>query len=198
MRSIRTRTTSRASRTSGAAKAAAAALTAGALALTLTACGGGDGKDKSGKPHEPSPSPDHAETREHLADVGRAFKVGRHGHRPADVVIVAAVRSAITKGHKGGFKDTRPEEYLSGILSAVWKKAGIDPTLIEDITVGNVLPPGGGALTARMAALAAGIPESVPISTVNRQCSSGLQAVNTIAAEIASGQIDIGIGEFVA
>ncbi|MEV6695924.1 extracellular solute-binding protein [Streptomyces sp. NPDC051453] len=49
MRSIRTRTTSRTSRTSGAAKAAAAALTAGALALTLTACGGGDGKDKSGK-----------------------------------------------------------------------------------------------------------------------------------------------------
>jgi acetyl-CoA acyltransferase 1 len=47
-----------------------------------------------------------------------------------------------------------------------------------------------------MAALAAGIPETVPISTLNRQCSSGLQAVNTIAAEISSGQIDIGIGEF--
>lgn len=112
-----------------------------------------------------------------------------------DVVIVAAVRSAITKGMKGGFKDTRPEEYLSAILGAVWKKAGIDPALIEDIAVGNVLPPGGGALTARMAALAAGIPDSVSISTVNRQCSSGLQAVNTIAAEIASGQIDIGIGK---
>lgn len=112
-----------------------------------------------------------------------------------DVVIVAAVRSAITKGKKGGFKDTRPEEYLSATLGAVWKKAGIDPALIEDIAVGNVLPPGGGALTARMAALAAGIPESVPISSLNRQCSSGLQAVNTIAAEIASGQIDIGIGE---
>jgi len=115
-----------------------------------------------------------------------------------DVVIVAAVRSAVTKGMKGGFKDTRPEEYLSGILGAVWKKAGVDPALIEDIAVGNVLPPGGGALTARMAALAAGIPETVPISTLNRQCSSGLQAVNTIAAEISSGQIDIGIGEFVA
>ena len=112
-----------------------------------------------------------------------------------DVVIVAAVRSAITKGMKGGFKDTRPEEYLSAILGAVWKKAGIDPALIEDIAVGNALPPGGGALTARMAALAAGIPESVPVSSLNRQCSSGLQAVNTIATEIASGQIDIGVGE---
>ena len=72
----------------------------------------------------------------------------------------------------------------------------IDPALIEDISVGNVLPAGGGALTARMAALAAGIPESVPISTTSRQCSSGLQAVTTIAAEITSGQINIGIGEF--
>ena len=113
-----------------------------------------------------------------------------------DVVIVAAVRSAITKGMKGGFKDTRPEEYLSAILGAVVKNSGIDPALVEDIAVGNVLPPGGGALTARMAALAAGIPETVPVSTVNRQCSSGLQAVNTIAGEISSGQIDIGIGEF--
>lgn len=45
-----------------------------------------------------------------------------------------------------------------------------------------------------MAALASGIPNTVPISTVNRQCASGLQAVNNIANQIASGQIDIGIG----
>ena len=114
-----------------------------------------------------------------------------------DIVIVAAVRTAVTKGMKGGFKDTRPEEYLSAILGAVWNKAGIDPALIEDIAVGNALPPGGGAIAARMAALAAGIPETVPITTLNRQCSSGLQAVNTIAAEISSGQIDIGVGKLV-
>ncbi|EJF60587.1 thiolase [Dichomitus squalens LYAD-421 SS1] len=111
-----------------------------------------------------------------------------------DVVIVAAVRSAITKAKKGGFKDTRPEEILSGVLSAVVKKAGINPSLIGDITVGNVLPAGGGATAARMAALHSGIPNTVPISTVNRQCSSGLQAVNIIAGEITTGQIDIGIG----
>ncbi|CDO68177.1 hypothetical protein BN946_scf184938.g29 [Trametes cinnabarina] len=111
-----------------------------------------------------------------------------------DVVIVAAVRSAITKAKKGGFKDTRPEEILSGVLRAVYTKAGINPALIGDITVGNVLPPGGGATASRMAALHSGIPNTVPISTVNRQCSSGLQAVNIIAGEIISGQIDIGIG----
>ncbi|TFY75351.1 hypothetical protein EWM64_g8659, partial [Hericium alpestre] len=110
-----------------------------------------------------------------------------------DVVIVAAVRSALTKGKKGGFKDTRPEEILSGILQAAYTKAGIDPALIEDISVGNVLPPGGGSSAARMAALHAGIPISTPISTVNRQCSSGLTAINIIASQIVSGQIDIGI-----
>ncbi|KAH9941491.1 thiolase [Amylocystis lapponica] len=111
-----------------------------------------------------------------------------------DVVIVSAVRSAITKAKKGGFKDTRPEEILSGVFRAAYTKAHLDPSLIEDIFVGNVLPPGGGASAARMAALHAGIPHTVPISTVNRQCSSGLNAVNIIATQIISGQIDIGIG----
>ncbi|CAL1715704.1 unnamed protein product [Somion occarium] len=104
-----------------------------------------------------------------------------------DVVIVVAVRSAITKGKKGGFKDTRPEEILSAVLRAAYTKAGLDPKLIEDVAVGNVLPPGGGASAARMAALAAGIPNTTAVNTVNRQCSSGLTAVNQIASEIALG-----------
>lgn len=112
-----------------------------------------------------------------------------------DVVIVYAIRSAMTKGKKGGFKDTRPEELLAAVLRAVYTQPHLDPTLIEDIQVGNVLPPGGGASTARMAALHAGIPHTTPISTVNRQCSSGLTAVNDIANQIKAGQIDIGIGE---
>ncbi len=83
---------------------------------------------------------------------------------------------------------------LSGVLRAVYTKVNLDPALIEDISVGNVLPPGGGASAARMAALHAGIPVSTPIATVNRQCSSGLTSVNQIAAQIATGQIDIGVG----
>lgn len=129
-----------------------------------------------------------------------------------DVVIVAAVRSALTKvgvlyfplrykvlsreqGKKGGFKDTRPEELLSAVLKAVYSKVSLDPSLIEDVAVGNVLPPGGGASAARMAALHAGIPNTSALNTVNRQCSSGLTAVNQIANEILAGQIDIGIGK---
>ncbi|OCH91397.1 acetyl-CoA acetyl transferase [Obba rivulosa] len=95
---------------------------------------------------------------------------------------------------KGGFKDTRPEEILSGVFQAAYTQARLDPALIDDISVGNVLPPGGGASAARMAALAAGIPHTVPLHTVNRQCSSGLTAVNHIANAIQTGQIDIGIG----
>ena len=89
-----------------------------------------------------------------------------------------------------------PEEILSAVLRAVYEKVKLDPKLIEDIAVGNVLPPGGGASAARMAALAAGIPNSASVNTVNRQCSSGLTSVNQIAMEIATGQIDIGIGKF--
>ncbi|ESK87651.1 acetyl- acetyl transferase [Moniliophthora roreri MCA 2997] len=111
-----------------------------------------------------------------------------------DVVIVSAVRSAITKAKKGGFKDTRPEEILMHVLKHAYASVNLDPKLIEDIVVGNVLPPSGGASAARMAALAAGIPNTASINTVNRQCSSGLTAVNQIANEIMVGQIDIGIG----
>lgn len=85
---------------------------------------------------------------------------------------------------------------MSGVLRAALSRAKVDPSLIGDVAVGNVLPPAGGASTARMAALHAGIPNHVPISTVNRQCGSGLSAVNSISNQILSGQIDIGIGEY--
>lgn len=111
-----------------------------------------------------------------------------------DVVIVAALRTPICRARKGGFKDTLPEELLATVLKAVLDKTGINPALVDDIQVGNVLPPGGGATVARMAQLYAGFPESSSISTVNRQCSSGLQAVHYIAASIQNGTIDIGIG----
>ena len=113
-----------------------------------------------------------------------------------DVVIVSAIRSAITKAKKGGFKDTRPEEILMHVLKHAYASVNLDPKLIEDVVVGNVLQPSGGATASRMAALAAGIPNTAAGNTVNRQCSSGLTAVTQIANEIATGQIDIGIGTF--
>ncbi|KAL7420354.1 3-ketoacyl-CoA thiolase with broad chain length specificity [Cryptotrichosporon argae] len=111
-----------------------------------------------------------------------------------DVVIVAAVRTAITKAKKGGFKDCLQEDLLKAVFVEVIERGKVDAAKIEDVAVGNVLPPGGGANVARMAQLAAGIPYTVPVNTVNRQCSSGLTAVAQIANEIKSGEIDIGIG----
>ncbi|GAA5839225.1 hypothetical protein JCM5353_008542 [Sporobolomyces roseus] len=111
-----------------------------------------------------------------------------------DVVICAAVRTPITRAKKGGFKDTCPEDLLVAVFKGVVERSGVDINLVEEIQVGNVLPPGGGATVARMAQLAAGFPSTSSIATVNRQCSSGLIAVNHIALQIAAGQIDIGIG----
>jgi acetyl-CoA acyltransferase 1 len=65
---------------------------------------------------------------------------------------------------------------------------------VEDISVGSVLAPGGGATEFRAAALAAGFPEATAVKSLNRQCSSGLQACVDIANAIRSGMIDIGIG----
>lgn len=84
---------------------------------------------------------------------------------------------------------------LGAVLKETIARTKVDPKLVEDIAVGNVLPPGGGATVARMAALWAGFPSSTAVNTLNRQCSSGLAAVNQIANQIALGQIDIGVGE---
>ena len=107
----------------------------------------------------------------------------------------SALRTPVTRARRGGLKDVHAEMMLATVLKGVLAKTGIDPKLIEDVVVGNVLPPGGGATVARMAALYAGIPESSAVMTVNRQCSSGLQAVAQVASAIKSGYIDIGIGK---
>ena len=83
---------------------------------------------------------------------------------------------------------------LSFALKGVIERSKIDPKLIQDIAVGNNLQPGGGQITSRMAMFMANIPDTTPIVTINRLCSSGLESCATIAAKIKSGVIDIGIG----
>ncbi|KAK9238677.1 Thiolase, N-terminal domain-containing protein [Lipomyces kononenkoae] len=113
---------------------------------------------------------------------------------PDDVVIVAAYRTALTKGGRGGFKDTAASDLLVGVLKGLLDRTKIDPKLIDDIGVGNVLAPGAGVTEYRAASLVAGIPHTTPVYAVNRQCSSGLIAVLQTANAITSGTIDIGIG----
>ncbi|KAI3461031.1 hypothetical protein Pfo_017694 [Paulownia fortunei] len=120
-------------------------------------------------------------------------------HRTAaygdDIVIVAAFRTAICKSKRGGFKDTLPDDLLASVLKALIERTNLNPAEVGDIVVGTVLAPGSlRAIECRMAALYAGFPDTVPIRTVNRQCSSGLQAVADVAAFIKAGYYDIGIG----
>ncbi|MCO5584881.1 hypothetical protein L7F22_038813 [Adiantum nelumboides] len=126
-----------------------------------------------------------------MVQKGKQAILGKHDD---DVVIVSALRTPITKAKKGGLAEACPEDLLAAVFKGVISESKIDPKLIEDVAVGNVLPPGGGATVARMAALYSGIPNTAAVNTLNRQCSSGLASVNQIAMEISSGQIDIGIG----
>eukprot|EP00730_Choanoeca_flexa_P000905 TRINITY_DN10390_c0_g1_i1.p2 TRINITY_DN10390_c0_g1~~TRINITY_DN10390_c0_g1_i1.p2 ORF type:complete len:180 (+),score=35.86 TRINITY_DN10390_c0_g1_i1:142-681(+) len=81
---------------------------------------------------------------------------------------------------------------FAAVFEAVIDRTGVAPGDIEDIVVGNVLAD-QAALMARIAQLLSNIPETTPVTTVNRQCSSGLQAVAHIANAITAGQIDIGL-----
>ncbi|EMC98250.1 hypothetical protein BAUCODRAFT_146808 [Baudoinia panamericana UAMH 10762] len=127
----------------------------------------------------------------HMNATGKAALLEK---RPDDVVVTTALRTPITKGGKGGFKDTAGADLLHGAFRALIERSGIDPNLVEDIAVGCVLAPGGGATEFRAAALAAGFPDSTAVKSLNRQCSSGLQACADIANAIRSGMIEIGIG----
>lgn len=112
---------------------------------------------------------------------------------PNDIVVVHGQRTAIGRAKRGSFKDTTPDELLSAVMSAVLKDVGLRPSLLGDVCVGNVLQPGAGALMARVAHFFSGFPESVPVYTVNRQCSSGLQALFNIAGGIRGGSYDMGL-----
>ncbi|KAI0396622.1 thiolase [Xylariaceae sp. FL0594] len=111
-----------------------------------------------------------------------------------DIVITACLRTAFTKGGKGAFKDTQAADLMAGALKGIITRSGIDPKLVEDVCVGEVLAPGGGATEMRAAALVAGFPETTAVRTLNRQCSSGLQACIDIANQIRAGMIEVGIG----
>ncbi|KAI5476299.1 ABC transporter [Pseudohyphozyma bogoriensis] len=111
---------------------------------------------------------------------------------PDDVVITLAHRSPLCKAGKGGFKDMGAQELLIAFFKAFIPKMGVDPAAIGDISVGYCLSP-VAAYDARSAALAGGIPESVPVQVINRFCSSGLMAVSNVANQIRNDEIEIGL-----
>ena len=111
-----------------------------------------------------------------------------------EVVIIDAVRSPI--GNVGGSLATiRPDNLLADILKGLVNRTGIDPALITDVYAGCGNQAGeDNRNVARMATLLAGFPVDVPGVTVNRNCSSGLEAINQAAKAIIAGEGDIFIG----
>ena len=138
-----------------------------------------------------------SQVQSHLASSEADIPRGREGilsKSPSDIVITCALRTPFTKGGKGGLKDTAAADLLVHTFKSLLSRSHIDPALVEDIAVGSVLPPGGGATEFRAAALVAGFSESTAVKSLNRQCSSGLQACVDIANAIRAGMIDIGVG----
>ncbi len=110
-----------------------------------------------------------------------------------DAYLVAAVRTPVGKAPRGMFRTVRPDDLLAHVLKgALAKVPGLDPKEIADVIVGCAMPEGEqGMNVARIGVLLAGLPDSVPAMTINRFCSSGVQAIALAADRIRTGDDDI-------
>ncbi|KAH8917714.1 thiolase [Atractiella rhizophila] len=112
--------------------------------------------------------------------------------RDDDVVITFAKRSPMTRARKGGLAHLGSDELLRNFLVESLKVASVSPSAIQDIAVGTCHPP-SPCYEVRSAAIAAGIPYDAPIQTINRLCSSGLMAIRSVANNIKSGEVELGL-----
>ena len=110
-----------------------------------------------------------------------------------DAYIVAATRTPVGKAPRGAFRHTRPDSMLAHVLRSVLAQVPrIDPVRVEDVIVGCAMPEyEQGLNVARIGLLLAGLPNSIAGMTVNRFCSSGLNAVSIAADRIRTGEADI-------
>ena len=110
-----------------------------------------------------------------------------------EAVIVAYGRTPMARAFKGGFVETHPVEYAAQALKGVLAKVpSLDPSIIEDVLAGCSMPERYvGFNVARLIAQRAGLPDAVPGQTINRFCSSGLQAIATGANAIMAGEMDV-------
>jgi len=109
-----------------------------------------------------------------------------------EAVIVAAVRTAVGKAPRGTLRTTRPDDLAAWVIEDLLKRVpNLSPDAIDDVILGCATPEGeSGTNVARIAALRAGLPHSVPAVTVNRFCSSGSQTIAQAAGQIMSGMAE--------
>ncbi|GAB5604825.1 acetyl-CoA C-acyltransferase [Sideroxyarcus sp. TK5] len=110
-----------------------------------------------------------------------------------EAYIVAATRTPVGKAPRGMFRNTRPDDLLSHVLKSVLAQApSLDPASVCDVIVGCAMPEAEqGMNVARISLLLAGLPDTVPGMTINRFCSSGVQAVALAADRIRLGEADV-------
>lgn len=109
-----------------------------------------------------------------------------------EVVIVSTARTALTKSWRGAFNMTHSATMGGHVAKAAIDRAGVSPEEIEDVIMGNAFPEGAsGWNIGRQVALRAGCPVSTPGMTVNRFCSSGLQAIAIAALRVQAGEGDV-------
>jgi acetyl-CoA acyltransferase len=106
-----------------------------------------------------------------------------------DAVIVSATRSAVGRAPNGALKTVRPDEMAAAVISETLRRApGVDPSEVEDVILGCAMPEAEQGLNvARIASLRAGVPVSASAVTINRFCSSGLQAIAYAGERIMCG-----------
>ncbi len=109
-----------------------------------------------------------------------------------EAVIVDCLRTAVGKAPRGTLRNTRPDDLAATVIRALLERYPQAKDGVEDVILGCAMPEGeAGNNMARQAALRAGLPDSVPGMTINRFCSSGLQAIALAADRIRSGGADI-------
>src|ERR1700760_3029316 len=110
-----------------------------------------------------------------------------------DIVIVDAVRSAVGRAHKGSLAQKRPDELAGEVIRGLLaRNPKIQAEMIEDLVLGCAMPEGEQGLNvARVAGLLGGLPIETSAMTINRFCSSGLQAIAIAAERIAFGSVDV-------
>jgi acetyl-CoA acyltransferase len=112
-----------------------------------------------------------------------------------EAVIVSAVRTAVGKAGKGTLRTARPDDLAAAVIAeAIARAKGLDAKDVEDVVIGCAMPEAEqGMNVARIASLRAGLPVDVPAMTINRFCSSGLQAIAIAAQRIMAGQGDVAV-----